>query len=118
MNLSNCAATTNEEIVVKTPFGEAHIPRLEMPKPPDLSGFALPDLPPALARLAKATAGPQMQLNRAYQAMSRLQEDVEQSAQLMFEESDACWDQYLDENCGSRDGAVNDDDASPDSKDV
>jgi hypothetical protein len=115
------AASTIEEIVFKTPFGEAHIPRLEMPKPPTLSGFVLPvlpEIPPAIARLAQATAGPQQQLGRAYEAMTRLQEDVEQSARLMFDESDAVWDECLDESGNIGDSHLRDGNSTPGSGDV
>lgn len=65
------------------------MPHVQLPSIP------LQDLPPAFARLAEASAVPQQQVLRMCEAVSRLQEDVEQGARLMFDEG-AVWDQCLE----------------------
>ena len=89
------ASRPANEIVLRTPFGEAHLPRPELPKPPHVPHINLQELQPTLQRLSEASSRSQEQMRRVLQSVAHWQAELGKSAKLMFDEGDELWDECL-----------------------
>jgi hypothetical protein len=87
---------------LRTPFGEAHLPRPELPKPPQLPHLHFEDLQSSFAelqsnmqKLSEASRSSQKGMRRMFESVAHFQEELGRSAKLMFDEEVELWDECL-----------------------